>query len=113
MTLMLIFCTYRWQKMCNKQHSMFRARYAELIFLREDLNLDPVTHLPPCIQLSEGFKSAFVSLGTDPSSLTKGLASWWVSLDPPSQPKRNEMQERVQASSKVKGESYNLSPLWI
>ncbi len=48
--------------------------------------------------------SAFGSLSTESSGLTTmtgGLASWWGSLDPPSQPKRNEMQERVQASSKV------------
>ena len=58
----------------------------------------------PFSQLSAGFKSALGSLGTDSSSLTKmagGLASWWGSLDPPTLPKRNEMQERVQASSKV------------
>ncbi len=51
--------------------------------------------------------SAFGSLSTETSGIgkaTAGLASWWGSLDPPSQPKLNEMQERVQASSKVRRE---------
>ncbi|GAX73145.1 hypothetical protein CEUSTIGMA_g598.t1 [Chlamydomonas eustigma] len=62
-------------------------------------------------KLSAGFKSALGSLGTDSSNLTKitgGLASWWGSLDPAPQPKRNEMQERVQASSKATTEIQDL-----
>ena len=98
----------RWQKKYSKQPSMCRARFVYLIpsllifgsFEQFLLCVSPARTVS-LYQLSEGFKSAFGSLTTDPSSLTKGLASWWGSLDPPSQPKRNEMQERVQASSKV------------
>lgn len=57
-------------------------------------------------QLTASFKSALGGLGTsEPSTLSKlagGLASWWSSLDPPAAPKRDEMAERVQASSKVR-----------
>jgi hypothetical protein len=69
------------------------------------LSASPACH--PAMQLADSFKSALGGFGASsaaPSSLSGlagGLSNWWSSLDPPSQPQRNETTDAIQASSKV------------